>query len=167
MSRIFKSQKLMLSLMAFTLLVILMLFGYLRLDVKVLDFPTYQALLESNSITKAIVEENEITLITSSDRYKIIKDGIDVNALLKKVPIEVKTTNPLMQDLILLGVLFCAIVVLLVYARRKRAIELAKEQEQNQKAYAFDPFGNTIIRPVRSKTTFKDVAGIHDVKEEL
>ncbi len=153
--------------MALTLLVILMLFGYLRLDAKVLDLPTYQALLDNGSFTKAVVEDNEVTLFTHTDHYKIIKDGIDVAALLKKVPIEVKTSNPLLQDLILLGVLFSAVIVLLIYARKKRAAEIAKEQEQNQKAYALDPFGSTIIRPVRSKTTFKDVAGIHDVKEEL
>ncbi len=157
----------MLSLMALTFLVTLLLFGYVRIEAKIIDLPTYHALLESGSIQKAVVEENEVVLYTSNDRYIIIKDGIDIHTLLKHVPIEVKTQNPLLQELILIGVLLGAMLLLLLYARKKRAQELQKESEKEQKAYAFDPFGASIIRPVRSRITFKDVAGIHDVKEEL
>ncbi len=157
----------MLAVMAFALLTILMLFGYLRIGASTIDLPTYHALLNSGTLQKAVVDENEVTLVSSNARYVIIKDGIDISELLKKVPIEVRKSNPLMQDLILLGVLVSAMAVLLLYARKKRATELAKEQELSQKAYAFDPFGASVIRPVRSATTFKDVAGIHDVKEEL
>jgi len=164
---LFKSQKLMLSLMALTFLVILLLFGYVRIEAKIIDLPTYHALLESGSIQKAVVEENEVVLYTSNERYIIIKDGIDIQNLLKYVPIEVKTQNPIVQDLILIGVLLFAMTLLLLYARKKRAQELLKESEKEQKAYAFDPFGASIIRPVRSRITFKDVAGICDVKEEL
>jgi len=164
---LFKSQKLMLSLMALTFLVVLLLFGYVRIEAKIIDLPTYHALLESGSIQKAVVEENEVVLYTSNERYIIIKDGIDIQNLLKYVPIEVKTQNPIVQDLILIGVLLLAMTLLLLYARKKRAQELLKENEKEQKAYAFDPFGASIIRPVRSRITFKDVAGICDVKEEL
>jgi len=164
---LFKSQKLMLSLMAFTLLAIFLSFGYLRMGAKIIDLPTYQALLASGTIQKAVLEENEVTLYAHEERYVIIKDGINISELLKHVPIEVKTNNPLMQDLILLGFLLGAMSLLLLYARKKRSAELLKEQEANQKAYAFDPFGATIIHPVRSRIAFKDVAGIKDVKEEL
>ena len=164
---IFKSQKLMLSLMAFTFLVLFFLFGLMRVDAKIIDLRTYHALLESGTLTKAVVEENEVTLFAPNERYIIIKDGIDIQVLLSKVPIEVKTHNPIMQDLILLGALLASLSLLLFYARKRRAQELQKESEKEQKAYAFDPFGASIIRPVRSRTTFKDVAGIHDVKEEL
>lgn len=157
----------MLSLMALTLLTLLLSFSYLRISAKIIDFPTYQTLLESGTLYKAVVEENEVTLYAHNDRYIIIKDGIDIAELLKKVPIEVKTSNPMVQDLILLGILMSAMVVLLLYARKKRAQEIQKEQEANQKAYAYDPFGSIVIRPVRSRITFRDVAGIQDVKEEL
>ncbi|MBP9493383.1 MAG: ATP-dependent metallopeptidase FtsH/Yme1/Tma family protein [Sulfurospirillum sp.] len=164
---IFKSQKLMLSLMAFTLLTILLTFGYLRIGASTIDLPTYHALLESGTIHKAVVEENEVTLYATQERYVIIKDGIDIGELLKKVPIEVHKSNPLVQDLILLGILASIMVMLLFYAKKRRSAELLKEQELNQKAYAFDPFGASVIRPVRSPVSFKDVAGIKDVKEEL
>ena len=157
----------MLSLMAFTLLAILLSFGYLRIGASTIDLPTYHALLESGMIHKAVVEENEVTLYAPNERYVIIKDGIDIGELLKKVPIEVHKSNPLVQDLILLGILVSIMVMLLFYAKKRRSAELLKEQELNQKAYAFDPFGASVIRPVRSPVSFKDVAGIKDVKEEL
>lgn len=164
---IFKSQKLMLSLMALTLLAILLSFGYLRIGASTIDLPTYHALLESGTIQKAVVEENEVTLYAPNERYVIIKDGIEIGELLKKVPIEVHKSNPLVQDLILLGILASIMATLLFYAKKRRTAELLKEQELNQKAYAFDPFGASVIRPVRSPVSFKDVAGIKDVKEEL
>ena len=115
---LFKSQKLMLAVMAFALLTILMLFGYLRIGASTIDLPTYHALLNSGTLQKAVVDENEVTLVSSNARYVIIKDGIDISELLKKVPIEVHKSNPLMQDLILLGVLVSAMAVLLLYGRK-------------------------------------------------
>ena len=165
---IFKSQKLMLSLMALSVFIILLLFGYVRNGSTIIDLPTYHALLESGAIKKATVEENEVILYSTHEQYVIIKDGIDVAALLKKVPIEVHKRNPIMEDLMLVGVMGSLLFILLLFARKKRAEELQKEQESNQKALAsYDPFMSSIIRPVRAQVSFKDVAGIQDVKEEL
>ena len=166
--RIFKSQKLMLSLMALSIFVVLLAFGYLRITPKIIDLPTYYALLDSGSIKKAKVEENEVFLYGINDEFVIIKDGIDIGALLKKVPIEVQRSNPFFEDLILLGILASLLFTLLFYARKKRAEDVKKEQETTQKAYAaYDPFMSSVIRPVRANVSFKDVAGIQDVKEEL
>jgi len=166
--RIIKSQKLMLSLMALSIFVVLLAFGYLRITPKIIDLPTYHALLDSGSIKKAKVDENEVWLYGINDEFVIVKDGIDIKALLKKVPIEVQHSNPFFEDLILLGMLASLLFALLFYARKKRAEDVKKEQETTQKAYAsYDPFMSNIIRPVRSQISFKDVAGIQDVKEEL
>ena len=122
--------------------------GYLRISPKIIDLPTYHALLDSGSIKKAKVEENEVFLYGINDQFVIIKDGIDIGALLKKVPIEVQRSNPFFEDLILLGMLGSLLFALLFYARKKRAEDAKKEQETNQKAYAsYDPFMNSIIRP--------------------
>ncbi len=165
---IFKSQKLMLSLMALSIFVVLLAFGYVRDSAKIIDLPTYHALLESGGIKKAKVEENEVWLYGLKDEFVIIKDGIDIGELLKKVPIEVKKSNPFFEDLIVLGMLGSLLFALLIYARKKRAEDLKKEQDTNQKAYAsYDPFMSSIIRPVRAQVSFRDVAGIKDVKEEL
>lgn len=165
---IFKSQKLMLSLMALSIFVVLLAFGYVRDSAKIIDLPTYHALLESGGIKKAKVEENEVWLYGLKDEFVIIKDGIDIGELLKKVPIEVKKSNPFFEDLIVLGMLGSLLFALLIYARKKRAEDVKKEQDTNQKAYAsYDPFMSSIIRPVRAQVSFRDVAGIKDVKEEL
>lgn len=165
---IFKSQKLMLSLMALSIFIVLLAFGYVRDSAKIIDLPTYHALLESGGIKKAKVEDNEVWLYGLKDEFVIIKDGIDIGELLKKVPIEVKKSNPIFEDLIILGMLGSLLFALLIYARKKRAEDLKKEQDNNQKAYAsYDPFMSSIIRPVRAQVSFRDVAGIKDVKEEL
>jgi len=166
--RIFKSQKLMLATMALSIFAVLLAFGYLRISPKIIDLPTYHALLDSGSIKKAKVEENEVFLYGLNDQFVIIKDGIDIGALLKKVPIEVQRSNPFFEDLIILGMLGSLLFALLFYARKKRAEDAKKEQETNQKAYAsYDPFMSSIIRPVKAQVSFRDVAGIKDVKEEL
>lgn len=166
--RTFKSPKLMLSLMALSIFAVLLAFGYLRITPKIIDLPTYHALLDSGSIKKAKVEENEVFLYGINDEFVIIKDGIDIEALLKKVPIEVQRSHPFFEDLIILGMLGSLLFALVFYARKKRAEDLKKEQETSQKAYAsYDPFMSSIIRPVRANVSFKDVAGIQDVKEEL
>ena len=163
----FKSKKLMLSLMALSVIFSLLAFGYLRIAPKIIDLPTYDMLLKSGIITKAKVLNNEVILYSHNERFVIIKDGIDIQALLKTVPIEVEKENPLIEDLLVLSLLILVLFGLFAYARKKRTEEIKKENDANQKAYAFDPFMNTIIRPVRSSVSFKDVAGIKDVKEEL
>lgn len=166
--RTFKSPKLMLSLMALSIFAVLLAFGYLRITPKIIDLPTYHALLDSGSIKKAKVEENEVFLYGINDEFVIIKDGIDIEALLKRVPIEVQRSHPFFEDLIILGMLGSLLFALVFYARKKRAEDVKKEQETSQKAYAsYDPFMSSIIRPVRANVSFKDVAGIQDVKEEL
>lgn len=158
----------MLSLMALSMFIVLLAFGYVRDSAKIIDLPTYHALLESGGIKKAKVEDNEVWLYGLKDEFVIIKDGIDIGELLKKVPIEVKKSNPIFEDLIILGMLGSLLFALLIYARKKRAEDLKKEQDNNQKAYAsYDPFMSSIIRPVRAQVSFRDVAGIKDVKEEL
>ncbi|MDD2383826.1 MAG: AAA family ATPase [Sulfurospirillaceae bacterium] len=165
--QLFKSKKLMLSLMAISLITTLLAFGYLRIAPKIIDLPTYHALLDSGIITKAKVDNNEVVLYAHNESYAILKDGIDIQELLKVVPIQVEKENPLLADLTALALLLVVLLGFFTYARKKRAEETKKENEANQKAYAFDPFMTSIIRPVRSSVSFKDVAGIKDVKEEL
>lgn len=157
----------MLSLMAISLITTLLAFGYLRIAPKIIDLPTYHALLDSGIITKAKVDNNEVVLYAHNESYAILKDGIDIQELLKVVPIQVEKENPLLADLTALALLLVVLLGFFTYARKKRAEETKKENEANQKAYAFDPFMTSIIRPVRSSVSFKDVAGIKDVKEEL
>ncbi|MBV5279574.1 MAG: AAA family ATPase, partial [Campylobacteraceae bacterium] len=110
---------------------------------------------------------DEVILYSHTERFIIIKDGIDIQELLKVVPIEVEKENPFLKDMLGLMFLFLILFSFFIYARKKRMEDIKKENDANQKAYAFDPFTSTVIRPVRSNLAFKDVAGIKDVKEEL
>jgi len=166
--QIFKSQKLMLSFMALSIFIVLLAFGYMRITPKIIDLPTYNALLNSGAIQKAKVENGEVFLYGINDQFVIIKDGIDMSELLQKVPVEVARSNAFIDDMLIIVLLLGGLLALLLYARKKRAEDAKKEQENAQKAYAsYDPFLGNVIRPVRAQVSFKDVAGIQDVKEEL
>ena len=166
--QIFKSQKLMLSFMALSIFIVLLAFGYMRITPKIIDLPTYNALLNSGAIQKAKVENDEVFLYGINDQFVIIKDGIDMSELLQKVPVEVARSNAFIDDMLIIVLLLGGLLALLLYARKKRAEDAKKEQENAQKAYAsYDPFLGNVIRPVRAHVSFKDVAGIQDVKEEL
>ncbi len=164
----FKSKKLITSFVALSLVILMVVFAYLRSDVKVINLATYNMLLESGIIKKAVIEDNEVILYSSIEKYVIVKDGIDLQKLLEQVPIEVKKENPLLDDLILLAILGSFIFGILIYAKKRREIEVKREDEQKQSAYnIYDPFGKTVIRPTTSKLKFSDIAGIDEVKEEL
>jgi len=162
----FKSKKLMVSLMAVSIVVLLLLFGYLRDGMKIIDLSTYETLLNSNSITKAQIKSNQIIFTTDSGTYSIIKDGIDIKKLLEKVPVETIEDNKFLEDLFVLGLFFLMIVGLVVYGRKRKEIDNKIEKEKLN-AYAVDTFATAIIKPSISKYKFSDVAGIDEVKEEL
>lgn len=154
--------------MALSIFIVLLAFGYMRITPKIIDLPTYNALLNSGAIQKAKVENDEVFLYGINDQFVIIKDGIDMSELLQKVPVEVARSNAFIDDMLIIVLLLGGLLALLLFARKKRAEDAKKEQENAQKAYAsYDPFLGNVIRPVRAQVSFKDVAGIQDVKEEL
>lgn len=162
----FKSKKLLVSLMAMSAVLLLLLFAFFRDGVRTIDLGTYNMLLKSNTISEAILKEHEILLITTSGTYSVIKEGVDLKELLAIVPVRNATQNKLMEDLIVLGLFFLMIVGLIVYGKKRKDIESKKEQEKIQTAYA-DPLYAPIIKASSSNYRFADVAGIQSVKEEL
>ncbi len=163
----FKSKKLMVSLMALSIIVLLVLVALLRDNTRAIDFKMYETLLKTNSIQKAQLEFDEVILFTSDGKYSIVKDGIDIKELLKNVPVETIKDNPIVRDLIVIGLFFLMIFGLVIYGRKKRESDLKKEQEEKYSAYANAGFTQTIIKPTTSKYKFSDIAGINEVKEEL
>jgi len=117
--QIFKSQKLMLSLMALSIFIVLLAFGYMRITPKIIDLPTYNALLSSGAIQKAKVENDEVFLYGINDCFVIIKDGIDISELLQKVPVEVARSNALIDDMLIIALLLGGLLALLLFARKK------------------------------------------------
>ena len=167
MRQFFKSRKIMVSLMAFSAICILLTFQYIKNKPVYIDFSMYEMLLKDNSVKKAKIEKNEIILVTQSGRYAIVKDGVDINQLLKHVPIEVYNENPFLKDLMLLMFLFLAIFALIYYGKRKKDAAIQLEANKKNQAFEMETMMPSRITPVVSSLSFKDVAGIDGVKEEL
>ncbi|WP_024955906.1 AAA family ATPase [Sulfurospirillum arcachonense] len=161
-----KSKKIMVSLMAISVLVILVLVVFLRNNNESIDLNTYENLLNNNVIKKAKIQNNEVILYTNDHAYIILKDGVDLKALLKKVPIEVVYENPFIKDLVVIGLFFFMILGLILYGRKRREVDIKKEQEKYN-AYAHEGFTKTVVKASTSKYKFTDIAGISEVKEEL
>ncbi len=117
-------------------------------------------------IQKAILETDEVVLLTVDGKYSIVKDGIDIKELVQKVPVETVKDNPFLEDLFVIGLFFIMIMALVLYGRKRRESELKKEKEKYN-AYSHEGFTQTIIKPTTSKYKFSDIAGINEVKEEL
>ncbi len=163
----FKSKKLMVSLMAVSVVILLVLITLMRDNTKAIDHRLYQTLLETNIIKKAVIDADEVILVTSEGKYSIIKDGIDIKELLKHVPVKSVKENPFLRDLVVIGLFFLMIFGLVLYGRKKREADLKKERNEKYSAYANAGFTQAIIKPTTSKYKFSDIAGISEVKEEL
>jgi len=165
--QILKSKKLMVSLMAVCVVVLLVLVALLRDNTEAIDFNTYNELLQTNSIEKAAIDNGEVILFTREGKYSIIRDGIDMQELVKEVVVKSVKENPFLQDLFVLGLLFVMVIALVFYARKKREAELKKDKEEKYSAYANAGLTQSAIKPTTSKYKFSDIAGIGEVKEEL
>ncbi|MBE0492032.1 MAG: AAA family ATPase [Sulfurospirillum sp.] len=163
-----KSKKLMITVGALLIVFLLLVVAYLKNDIKIINLPTYNMLLQSGVIQKAVIEDEQILLYSNTDSYAIVKDGVDITKLLEQVPIQVRNTDPFLQELLLVVVLSFFLFGFIVYMRKKREESVKKEQETHQSAYSvLDPFAKSIIRASTSRYKFADVAGIDEVKEEL
>ncbi len=166
----FKNKKLIYSIIALVILLILFLFLYIKNQAKSINYDMYNTLLSSNSIKSATIEDDEIILKTKNGiKYKIVKDGVNIKELIKKVPLRVEHDSTFVTDLITGIILFLMVFVFILYIRKKDMQERDKLEQKRtrQQAFEIDNFMKTPIKPVVSNITFKDVAGINEVKEEL
>ncbi|NOX15190.1 MAG: ATP-dependent metallopeptidase FtsH/Yme1/Tma family protein [Epsilonproteobacteria bacterium] len=163
----FKSKKLLVSLMAFSIVVILMVFGYMKNAPTTINLNYYEQLLNANLITKAKIENNEVILYTQTGVFSIAKDGIDIKKLLKNTPIEIASDGVLMDDMVSMLFLLIFFVVILVVMRKKKEKEIMDIEQNEQKSFSVDSLSSFDIHPALSKVKFSDVAGIKEVKEEL
>ena len=152
-----------------SLLVLCVLFGivYLKNEPEYIDKALYQSFLDKNLIEKAILNDNEIIFKAAGSKYVIIKEGIDIDELLRKVPIELKKDYDLLFFVFILTALLAMFFSILYFARKKsNFIIQAPQNKQNQNAISNLDYSNS-IKPVISNISFDDVAGVDDVKLEL
>ena len=166
----FKNKKFIYSVIALIVLLALFVFAYVKNQAQSINYETYQLLLDSNDIKNATIDGNEIILKTNNGiKYKIVKDGVDIKELVKKVPLDIAQNSTFASDLASGIILFLMIFAFILYLRKKdmQARSKIEEKRTKQQAFDIDSLMSTPIKPVVSNITFKDVAGINEVKEEL
>ena len=152
-----------------SLLVLCVLFGivYIKNEPEYIDKALYQSFLDKNLIEKAILKDNEIIFKAAGSKYVIIKEGIDIDELLRKVPIELKKDYDFLFFVFILTALLAMFFSILYFARKRtNFIIQAPQNKQNQNAISNLDYSNS-IKPVISNISFDDVAGVDDVKLEL
>lgn len=152
-----------------SLLVLCVLFGivYIKNEPEYIDKTLYQSFLDKNLIEKAILNDNEIIFKAAGSKYVIIKEGIDIDELLRKVPIELKKDYDFLFFVFILTALLAMFFSILYFARKRTNFIIQSPQnKQNQNAISNLDYSNS-IKPVISNISFDDVAGVDDVKLEL
>ncbi len=166
----FKNKKFLYPLIAFAVILLLLAYGYYQNSAKYINYQTYENLLNNAEITSAEVDNSQVIIQTmDGKKYKILKDGINIRKLLDKVPVSITQDSTFLDDLTSGVILFLLMFAFILYFRKKE-IQNFQEVEENknkQNAVEADIFMNTPVKPVISNITFKDVAGIKEVKEEL
>ena len=162
-----KSKKLLVSLMALSVIVILVVYNYMKNAPTVINLNRYEQLLNAKIIEKAKIKQNEVILYTQIGSYSIAKDGVDIKQLLKYVPVEVEQDSVLVDDMVSMVLLVILFLIILVVAKRKKEKDMENIEQNQEKSFSLDPLSSFEIHPALSKVKFSDVAGIKEVKEEL
>ncbi len=160
----------LITLVAAVLLLILSAIAYWYQPPRNIDLNTYQKLLESNKLNKATIVGNKVLLSTDEGEYTIIRSGIDIGALLHKVPVEIDESEDYSDAMVLFLLLAAVVFFAALYGSRS---DEASESDR-KKAARRDVVPEVMLSgrerdivPVTSSVTFSDVAGIEEVKEEL
>jgi ATP-dependent metalloprotease FtsH len=167
MKQLFKSKKLMIALMALSIVLGLLSFAYWRNQPVSIDLQMYETLMSEDAVSKARVEKNRIVLYTPIQKYAIVKDGINMQELLRHVPVEADEPSGFLQELVILALLLGGLFGLLFYARYRRDEQDKQNVQQRNQAFELETLMPARITPAISKVRFADVAGIEGVKEEL
>ena len=156
-----KNLKIIIGLLA--VLLLLVTFSLLRDDATLITHKQANALYKKNTIQKLVIDGDYVRLVTPSGVYKVYKDAINKNAFFSKYPVEVKSSNEEVYNILTFLFLLGAFAYLIRYIDKSRQQQLERIEAVQEGSKTQD----SPIRPITSTVTFKDVAGIKDVKEEL
>jgi cell division protease FtsH len=150
------------------LLVVLLLFSFMRGGEKLISHKQANALYVEDKITRVILEGEFLYLITPNQRYKIYQGAINKKAFFEKYPVEVvEESGDAWYNF------FSLVIILAAFALLYRTIEQSKRPKKGAVKEEVKPtqeqagIESMEVEPLHSKITFENVAGIHDVKEEL
>jgi len=145
-------------------LICLLLFSTLRDTDTILTHKQANTLFTENKIEKLIIDGQYVHIYTPTKTYKIYKDAINKDAFFSKYPIEVVEDKSYIYDilsLLLLGAAFWFMFNLIKQSKDQQLKQIHAANKVNEVENS-EP-----IQALTSTVTFKDVAGINDVKEEL
>ncbi len=164
----FNNKKLIITLSAFFVLVVLLAFAYLKNSPTVIDLSTYNEMLKENVIKKAKIEKERIVLYTvTGGKYSIIKAGVDMKALLERVPVEVSTDDGVKEESAFLILVILILSILIFFGKNKNTEQPQERINDKADSLELEAVMPMNIKPAVSNITFDDVAGIESVKEEL
>jgi len=131
-----------------------------------ITYSQYMQLMEGNFVDRAVIDGDEVILYAQNNRFSIIKEGIDLKELIKKVPVE-KTKQYITPGMVWGFIIFVCFI--LWYAYIFRSINKKSESLFNKRdgALEIESVLNQNVMPVISNVRFSDVAGISEVKSEL
>ncbi|MFP4332860.1 MAG: AAA family ATPase [Campylobacterales bacterium] len=158
--------------LAGSLILSLLILAYLRESRETIDTLFYETLLQNNLIKDATLKD-EYLYINSDDRaYKIAKDVIDLKKLAQNTPIDISSGLDMNRYIIYGFFIFILLLFIVALTKnyRTRIQEQTKKEPPTPKKPPVPEGLEEIslkITPSFTNTTFKDVAGIKDVKEEL
>ena len=161
----FKFNKKNILIIAAVALIIALLFAVSK-EPRNITYSQYMQLMDGNFIDKAVIDEDEVILYAQNNRFAIIKEGIDIKELIKKVPVE-RSVQYITPGMVWGSIIFVCLV--LWYSYIFRAIKKKEESLLNKKdgAFEIESVLNQNAMPVISNVRFSDVAGISEVKSEL
>lgn len=167
--RKFKLNKQKIIMILTAILAVLLAVAVGRSQPKSIMYESYEKLLEGDMIASATVNGGELELTTKGgNKYIIVKDGVDMRALVQKVPVDLKKETPVLDEILaVLALLVICFAGLAIYARFKKQKLAAQNENQKANVYEYDNIAASSVAPAISNVKFDDVAGIKDVKFEL
>ncbi|RUM43555.1 MAG: ATP-dependent metallopeptidase FtsH/Yme1/Tma family protein [Hydrogenimonas sp.] len=147
------------------LVVLVLTIALFRDNAKTIDATTAESLIKESLVTHAVIDGPYLYFSSGGTRYKIPKDAINLKTLYQTTPVTIKEPNPYVADILTIIVLILLVLYILRWAKKNRELKEQHMSEQIELAHELQKPAH--IRPIISTITFKDVAGIDDVKEEL
>jgi ATP-dependent metalloprotease FtsH len=139
-------------------------YALLRTQTPLLTHAQANKLYRENRIEKLTLDKPYLYIETKDGkRYKIYEKAINTAAFYSRYPVYVKKEATYLYDIALLLIVAAAFWYMFAMMRRYQT----ERMRMLRQTADTDASSVELIRPQHSNVTFKDVAGIEEVKEEL